>query len=189
MKPQVKMIDVSSANHVGDDAINWRAVGDAGYQAVMIKCSEGITYTNPWRTTDAKLAWVAGLHVGYYHYAHPELNGPALEARYALQSIVGLPRDLGLALDLEVAKGTTWAELSAWAQAFHEDVRREVDHSPLYVNDNFLANLPGAPWGERLWLAQTARPRQHVWAWQETTPEAVPGIAVRTDVGWLNPDA
>jgi lysozyme len=161
----------------------------AGYGAVMIKATEGTTYTIPWLARDATGAQAAGLKVGYYHYAHPDLGPPALQVTYALNAIDLLPRALGLALDLEDAAGLSWTRLAAWARGFHLMARTVVDHSPLYVNDNFLANLPGAPWGERLWLAQTARPRQQVWAWQTTTPVAVPGTLAPTDVGYLHPDA
>ena len=189
MTAQSAMIDVSAYNHISGDPIQWGRVRVAKYMDVMIKATEGVDYVNPWLERDATEATAAGLRVGFYHFAHPGRNAPAAEARFALTAIRGLPRVHGLALDLEVVEGLTWSELAMWAQAFHEDVLREVDHSPLYVNDNFLANLPGAPWGERLWLPQTARPRRRVWAWQMTTPALVPGIEAPTDVGFLHPDA
>lgn len=188
MTVQVAMIDVSANNHLDGQPIQWARVKAAGYGAVMVKATEGADYVNPWIERDANAALQAGLEVGYYHFAHPGRNAPAVEVQWALAAIHGLPRRLGLALDLEVTEGRTWVELASWAQAFHEDARRVVDHSPLYVNDSFLASLPGAPWGERLWLAQTARPRREVWAWQMTTPAVVPGIPAPTDVGWLHPD-
>ena len=66
--------------------------------------------------------------------------------------------------------------LASFARGFHVRARETVEHSPLYANAYYLANLPGAPFGERLWLAQTDRPRREVWAWQETAPATVPGI-------------
>jgi lysozyme len=186
---QLRMIDVSANNHSTGGPISWRAVYGAGYRAVMIKATEGLAYVNPWLADDARGARAAGLWVGYYHFAHPADAGAVDQANYALRAIDGLPRNLGLALDLEVAEGATWPTLATFARAFHAQARTVVEHSPLYVDDDFLANLPGAPFGERLWVAQTARPRREVWAWQETTPANVPGVPAPTDIGWLHPDA
>lgn len=188
MSSQVPMIDVSSNNHLSGETIQWSKVHASGYRSVMIKATEGVNYINPWLGRDADQARQAGLGVGYYHFAHPGVNTAIAEADHALNAIHGLPRTLGLALDLEVMEGLGWVELAAWARAFHAHARTVVDHSPLYVNDNYLANLPGAPFGERLWLAQTARPRRQVWAWQMTVAAKVPGIAVPCDVGFLHPD-
>lgn len=185
--PQHSMIDVSSNNHLTDQPIQWSRVKTAGFGYVMIKATEGTGYVNPWLGRDANAAAQAGLKVGYYHFAQPT-QGPAVaQADYALAAIKGLPRDLGLALDLEVRDGMAWDVLAKWAQAFHAQAKTVVDHSPLYVNLDFLENLPGAPWGERLWLASTSRPRREVWAWQMTKPAVIVGIEAPTDVGYLHP--
>jgi GH25 family lysozyme M1 (1,4-beta-N-acetylmuramidase) len=189
MTAQVPMIDVSANNHPTDEPIQWARVRAAGYGAVMVKATEGADYVNPWLARDANAASQAGLEVGYYHFAHPAATDSATQAEHALAAIDGLPRSLGLALDLEVGEGISWNGLAVWAQEFHRVALQTVDHSPLYVNDYYLANLPGAPWGVRLWLAQTARPRRQVWAWQATQPIQVNGIVTPTDVGFLHPDA
>lgn len=186
---QVPMVDVSSDNHINDEQIQWARVKHAGYLAVMVKASEGVDYVNPWLKADGEGAAAASLEVGYYHFAHPGDLDPEGEAAHALAAIEGLPRTMGLALDLEVVEGQSWAQLAGFARAFHAAALKVVEHSPLYVNDYFLANLPGAPFGQRLWVAQTARPRRQVWAWQATTPVFVNGITVPTDVGFLHPDA
>ena len=185
MTANVRMIDVSSNNHPTDAQIDWAQVKAAGVGAVMVKATEGESYVNPWLKADADGAHAAGLQVGYYHFARPGQSSGSFQADAALTAIDGLPRQLGLALDLEVTEGFSWPTLAAWAQEFHACAKIVVEHSPLYVNDYFLANLPGAPFDWWLWLAQTARPRRQVWAWQEATPVVVPGIAGLTDVGWL----
>lgn len=186
---QIPMIDVSANNHLADEKIDWEAVKAAGYGAAMVKCSEGVDYENPWLADDADGAALAGLRVGYYHFAHPAASTGREQAAYALDAIVGRPRDLGLALDLEVYEGKTPDELAAFVHDYHAEARKTVDHSPLYTPSSMLEAMPGAPWGERLWLPSTARPRREVWAWQTTTPAMVKGIALPTDVGWLHPDA
>ena len=187
MTTQVRMIDVSSYNHPNDEPIDWERVKRAGVGAVMIKCSEGASYVNPWRERDGADAWAAGLLVGYYHFAHPGGREPRVEGEYALTAIDALPRNLGLALDLEVVEAQSWPYLKAWALEFLGYVDQVVTHTPIYLDDHFLANLPGAPFGHRLWNPRATRPRREVWAWQEATPATVPGIAAPTDVGWLHP--
>lgn len=188
MSGQANMIDVSSINHPDTRPIEWSVVKLAGYYAVMIKASEGDGYVNPWLEVDARAANHAGLLVGYYHFARPGLGGADDQAEYALGAISGLPRDLGLALDLEVTEGRPWNDLTAWAREFHERALMVVDHAPLYTPPSFLERLENAPWGERLWLPSTARPRREVWAWQTTEPRKVPGIGGLTDVGFLRPN-
>lgn len=187
MSANLRMIDVSANNHGGDRPIGWAVVGASGVDAVMVKATEGTGYENPWLVLDARGATTAGLEVGFYHFAHPSQSSPEVQAAAAVRACAGLHHDLGLALDLEVSEGLGWPALAAWAQAFHAEVRKTYDHAPLYVNDDFLDNLPGAPWGERLWLAQTDRPRRECWAWQETTPATVPGITGDVDAGYLHP--
>lgn len=184
---QVRMIDVSANNHPDNGPIDWKKVAKSDIGAVMVKSSEGVTYVNPWLVRDATGAKAAGLLVGFYHFRHPGLATPQTEARHACVAVTGLHHDLGLAQDLEVAEGKAWAELAAQAKIFHAEVRKSFRHSPLYINDYFLGNLPGAPFAERLWVAQTARPRFECWAWQETTPAEVPGIVGAVDVSWLHP--
>lgn len=188
MTAQVPMLDVSANNHLADEPIQWLRVKTAGYLAVMIKATEGLDYVNPWLKEDAEGAAAQGIKVGYYHYAHPGDGGPFDQVKHAIAAIAGLPRDLGLALDLEVQESHSWEALASWAKDFHTFARETVDHAPLYCNDDFLRNLPGAPFGERLWIAQTARPRFHCWAWQMTQSVVVPGLMTPCDVGFLHPE-
>lgn len=187
MTAQVLMIDISANNHPDDKPIDWAKVKAGGTDAVMIKATEGVGYINPWLGRDAQAAYAANLAVGYYHFARPASSRALMQAAAALEAIHGLPRTLGLALDLEVTDGMSWDALATWALAFHTNARKVVTHSPLYVNDNFLNNMPGAPWGERLWLAQTARPRREVWAWQTTTPIEIAGIVGPVDRDIVHP--
>jgi GH25 family lysozyme M1 (1,4-beta-N-acetylmuramidase) len=183
------MVDVSSANHTDGREIDWHRVHGAGFGAVMVKATEGIDYVNPWLTSDAMGAHDAGLLVGYYHFRRPGLKAASREADWALAAIKGLPRQLGLAQDLEVTEGCSWAVLAEQAREFHAQAKTVVEHSPVYLDRYFLDNLPGAPWDWWVWIAQTDRPRRDVWAWQETTPRAVRGIVGPVDVGWLRPNA
>lgn len=178
-----KMIDVSSNNHPDDKTIDWAAVLHAGYSGVMIKCTEGVNYVNPWMDRDAHGARVVGLHVGYYHFARPIVGDAASQAQYALEAIKDLPRDLGLALDLEEQGDLTAAELSTWGETFVTKVAERKIGSPVYLNPAFLALMPKAPWGHHLWLADWGKtPRRSCWAWQRGQAE-VAGVSGMCDVG------
>jgi lysozyme len=183
-----KMVDVSANNHGDDAPINWQKVAKSGVRAVMIKATQGTDYVDPWLQRDAHGARAAGLHVGFYHFGEPGaeiLDGPG-EANYCLQKIEGLPRDLGVALDLEVTNGSSWSVLARYAQAFLDTLDGKVTNRAIYLNNWFLSNLPGAPFGAHLWLADPGhKPRRTVWAWQSDWHGVVPGIPGTVDLDVL----
>ncbi len=179
------MIDISSYQHPNDSPIDWCAVAGHGIRAVMIKATEGTDYINPWLGRDAHGARSAGLHVGYYHFAQPGLSDGVLQAKFVVNVTRSLPRDIGIALDLEITGGLSWSELANCAKAFLDTLSNEQIGSPLYINDYFLSNLPGAPFGHHLWLASPGSPpRRQVWAWQ-SSPDHVPGIGAPVDIDTL----
>lgn len=188
MTAPVPMLDVSANNHPGDHTIQWPRVRAAGFQAVIVKCTEGLDYVNPWLERDAKGAEQAGLLVGYYHFSHPGVSGGADQAAYALRAIKGLPVQLGLADDLELTESRSTRDLQSYAKDFHRTALQTVHHSPLYSPVDLLDTLGAMTWGWRLWVPSTLRPRFEVWAWQTTSPAVVNGIGVPTDVGLLHPD-
>jgi GH25 family lysozyme M1 (1,4-beta-N-acetylmuramidase) len=188
MTHPVKMIDVSGWQHLGNQPIDWHAVKRSGVEAVMVKATEGTDFVSPWAATDGNGARAAGLKIGYYHFAHPGRNGAQEEAAYFLAHIAGLPRSIGGALDLEVTEGVSWADLSAWAQTFLDEVHKVCVYTSLYTNGYFLSNLAGAPWGHLLWYANpTQAPRFRVWAWQYSWTGEVPGVPAPCDLDqvWL----
>lgn len=179
----LQMLDVSSNNHPDDKAINWQAVGREGYEVVIIKATEGVDYTNPWLERDASRAHLVMTHIGYYHFARPAIGTALEQAEYALDAIKGLPRDIGLSLDLEETGGLSVDDLTIFAENFLARLAQENVTSPVYLNPAFLELLPKAPFGHKLWLADWERtPRRQCWAWQMGML-AVPGIIGRTDVG------
>lgn len=181
------MIDVSSNNHPTNLPINWSKVRAAGYQGVIIKCTEGTSYVNPWAKIDAVGANQAGLHVGFYHFCRPGLSSGAQQAEFAMKTINGWPRDIGLSCDLEDQGGLDWPTLSNWAPDFINTVAKAAIGSPIYLNQNFLNNLSGAPWGHKLWFASPDRaPRMNCWMWQKSWTGSVPGIVGQVDIDQYN---
>src|SRR5437660_5619159 len=72
-------IDVSSYQ---GGSINWTSVKGAGYVFAWAKATEGATVTDADYTVNANNGKTAGVYMGAYHYAHPELNSPSTEAAH-----------------------------------------------------------------------------------------------------------
>lgn len=174
-----KMIDISSNNHADDAAINFAAVAREEVTKVIIKATQGVEYVNPWLEKDAHGARAAGLDVGYYHFADPSQATAQEQAAYFQGKTQGLPRDLGLWLDLEMSGGKSWDELSQWGKDFLDYLSDNVVIKGVYLNTDWLDHLPQCPWGHKLWLASWGtRPRRQVWAWQlgQSTIGGTPGL-------------
>ena len=183
------MIDISGWQHPTNEPIDWPEVYKSGVRAVMVKCSEGIDYVNPWLESDVMGAFDAHLKVGTYHFSHPGLSTVEEQARYALAASAPYDKQitLGIADDLEVQEGKTWDELGGWAKGFNAYVAPHTVYSPLYINGYFLELMVGAPWGLRLWLASWgSRPRREVWAYQSSATGSVPGIVGDVDLDVLS---
>ena len=175
-----KMLDVSSVQHPDNAPINWHAVKEAGFDYVMIKATEGVGYTNPFLDQDMHGALGAGLGVGYYHFCHPS-NPVAAEFGHFAAVVKGRPHQIGLAMDCEIMEGMSWGALKVWCEDFMFRLHTITDWPIMYSNENWLDNLIGAPWGNRLWYAHpTTRPRRQVWAWQQA-PISVAGVPDTVD--------
>ena len=179
------MIDVSSVQHPHNVAIDWKAVASSGVKAVMVKATEGATYVNPWLVRDAEGAEAAGLWVGFYHFAHPSLSAPQAQIDAFIRAIGPLAHQIGLALDIEEQEGLSWPELASWSHTFLTALRTHTSWPILYSDRSWLEEMPGAPFGGRLWLASPGvHPTTRPYAWQMGTA-TVPGIARLVDVGQL----
>ena len=194
MKP-LPMLDVSGWQH--DDPnhpqIDYEKVHEEGYRVVIVKCTEGMSYVNPWCETDVLAFKEVGCLVGAYHYARPGLEDAVAQAEYALKHTDHLPLDFGVSLDLEELGAFSMVnQLGPWAQEFMRRINEDHEDAPLYTNRSWLAGMIGAPWGHRLWLAlgqdtiPELPPGVHPWAVQFTEKD-VPGVvaASGTDFGQL----
>lgn len=183
-----KMIDISADQHPTGQPLAAKTIRVAGYEYAMVKASDGTNATvNPWTARDGKALEAAGVKVGYYHFAHPGQNGPHAEVQAVMRAIRGLPRTIGVMLDLEVTEGQTWAHLAWWAETFLGSLPSSVVNRSLYSNLYYLDNLNppdhSHPWGHHLVLAEwgVAAPTIPCWAWQSGLGE-VPGIVGPCDV-------
>jgi lysozyme len=177
-------IDISSWQHPSGAAIDWQQVAGAGEQFVMIKSSQGVSYESPNFRADVAAAREAGLLVGAYHYAEPGRNTAEAEAAFALNAVQGVTLDLGLGLDFEDTSGLAPGAGGPWCEDFLTRVGAVINPSPLYVNQDALLSLMGAPWGHALWIADPSGTYTGVYWMRQGPTKTVPGIVgpVDTDV-------
>ena len=63
-------------------SINWSSVAGAGITFAWNKATEGQSEVETTFANNENNAKAAGIPIGPYHYAHPELNTPASEAAH-----------------------------------------------------------------------------------------------------------
>ncbi|AND86317.1 Autolytic lysozime (1,4-beta-N-acetylmuramidase), family 25 of glycosyl hydrolase; peptodoglycan-binding domain [Clostridium tyrobutyricum DIVETGP] len=92
----MKGIDIYSETVITD----WTSVKNSGYEAVMIKATEGINYVNPLINKQYKNAKNLKLKIGFYHFARK--NNPLEEYTHFIDIINNYTQELRPALDYEI---------------------------------------------------------------------------------------
>ncbi|QHT63064.1 glycoside hydrolase [Paenibacillus lycopersici] len=148
----VKIIDVS--HYQG--TIDWQKVHDDGVAGAFIKATDGIGVTDSAFRTNAVQAPAAGLRVGFYHYAHPEKNDAAAEARYFASVVAGYKADFPHVLDVEGQASKVPAnKLTNWCVSYLNEVQRLTGHEAMiYTGASFAKTYLGKALGAwPLWVA------------------------------------
>ena len=187
-------------------SIDFEAVRASGRRFVIAKASEGVGYTDPKWATNKSAARAAGLALGAYHFARPDLNptNPAAEADWFVTTMGLAPGMLMPTLDIEVSGGLSAANLTAWVKDFLERVyARTGVRAMIYVSPAFFrTKLGNTRWFADngygiLWIAHwTTADGPDVpadnwggrsWTfWQYTSNGSVPGITGRVDLNRYN---
>ncbi len=190
--------------------INWNQVANAGYVFTFAKGTEGVGWTDVKFFYNMDAGNDAGVMMGVYHFARPDLgNSAAAEANYFL-SVAGDYLESGYlrpVLDLEVGTSLGKTALSAWVVEWMETVENRTGISPLlYANPNYVNYYLNESVTEYdLWIAHwTCEPEPsfyypntgswHDWAfWQYSGPGGcgdnagyVPGITTNIDLNIFN---
>lgn len=130
----------------GNGTINWNQVKAAGYTFAYAKATEGVGYTDSQYLNYAVNGVAAGVKMGAYHFARPDLNptnaGAISEANYFLS--IAQPYivagQLPPALDLEgsyLETSFTSAQLTAWVQNWMNTVQSATCLTPvLYIGSS-----------------------------------------------------
>ncbi|MDQ1725308.1 MAG: lysozyme [Frankiaceae bacterium] len=195
-------MDVSSWQHLGGRAIDWSAVRAAGHDFVMVKATEGTTYTNPYFAGDTFDSGQVGLIRGAYHYARPSrpVTTDAVAEANAFVAATGPLQDPGVLppiLDLEENGGLTPAEMRTWTSTWLATVQRATGRAPIIYTYRYFwsARMGGTTsfTSYPLWLADynaTFGGTVGGWPtwmmWQYTAGAAVPGVYGKVDMNRFN---
>lgn len=183
-----KFFDISSNNFPledGNDCLTaFTKAKEAGFGGLIAKATQGTSYKNPYLEEIAAAAEELNksdspFHLGYYYYGDPTEGTGSENAEYCYEVIKNLPRDLGVSLDLEKTGGKPWTLLEVWAKEALEFYSEKNIGSPVYLNKEFLDNLPTAPFNHKLWYSYPsglAIPRMKLWAWQNSFSGYVAGV-------------
>lgn len=192
--------------HGDKGAIGWGQLKAAGVSFAFVKASEGYTFRDARLYENLAGARAAGIKVGPYHYARPDLH-PGTEG--ATQEAVGFcatiqsrgwrrSTDLKPVLDFEEAGSGNMAH---WALAFCQEVERQLGVKPViytytYFVRRYLRSAPGGAMLTQypLWLANYGRndgtrhaidkgefPWPEWQAHQYTSNGSLPGVGGRVD--------
>lgn len=190
--PGAQGIDCSSWQGV----VGWSPVAVSGRSFAMIKACEG---TNPsYPTLDAQYqgAVAAGLTVGLYAYALPNLSPEDSADALAAQALRlgAISGHLPLAVDVEEGDGNT--NVAAWCYAFITQLRERTgcQQVMVYSNTSFFEDYIGEDWMDDdvlLWLADYSSPpgRPSYWSprvaiHQYSQTGIVPGVAGDVDLNY-----
>ncbi|SUN57142.1 GBS Bsp-like repeat-containing protein [Streptococcus equinus] len=122
---QSYFIDISSHNGV-ISVSEYQSLKRQGITGVVVKLTEGTSYTNPYARAQIANAQAAGLRVSAYHYSHYET---AAEAKAEAQYFVNAAKSMGLSgattmvTDME-EQAMLRSDLNANTQAWKDEMNR-----------------------------------------------------------------
>jgi len=201
-KGAVVGIDISSYQHPGGAAIDFKAARANGVRFVAVKVDEGGGYVNPWYRRDMLSARVAGMYVTGYHFARPRLpmstavsDARAFVSRYAATARGTLPP----MLDIEVTDGLSAGNVVAWIRTWVNAVRGTTGRTPIiYTGGWFWGRYLHNPRGfsdAPLWMAdyEPTLKSPHLtgdWShstfWQYADNGRIRGIRGAVDMDWFH---
>src|SRR5215469_12188413 len=122
-------IDVSSYQ----GSINWSTVHSQGAQYAFAKATEGNYYKDADFVNNMKNGKAAGVQMGAYHFARPDLDCPSTDANYfwnfAGGYIVKDGKSLDPMVDFEVFNGAACAaNYTTWMNAWANDVKAKTSN-------------------------------------------------------------
>lgn len=146
-------VDISSWQHPNGGAINFDDVAASGYHGVLIKCTQGVNYVNPFFAADVEAAHKAGMIVGAYHFAEPGVSDANTQAAFYHEHTAGIELELGSWLDLEEMGNLLIHDLQAWAEAWIAALNTPQIKAGVYMNLDYANQLAQLAQSQRLWLA------------------------------------
>ena len=187
----IRGIDLSHHNIDNYAPIDWTAVLGADYRFAFIKATDG--YNSCWRDPTFQQnmdgGYQAGVLMGAYHYARPDLNADARgEARCFLNTVENYLTSgwLRPVLDLETGASLGKERLSNWVHVWMNAVEEQSGIEPiLYTYSSFTFNFDSSITSYDFWLAHYTgdpdiAPNPGLWDdwefWQYTDEGSVTGV-------------
>ena len=186
--------------------IDWGKVRGAGKKFAFIKASEHTSFVDDKYQTNRANAKAAGLKVGAYHFARPDLGttDAYAEADHFIETADWTSGELRPVLDLEDTGGLSSSALQTWVKAFVQRVyERTGVRAIIYVSPSFWSGKMGnSRWFadngyDVLWIAHWTTASSPTvpgenwggksWTfWQYTSDGSVSGISGRVDLDRFN---
>jgi lysozyme len=200
----IQGIDISHHNIDTYAPIDWAQVRNNGYTFAFVKATDGYRscWTDPTFTANMDSGFQAGMLMGAYHYARPDLNHDARVEVACFLRAAGRylrPGYLRPVLDVETGSELGKQALSQWVHTWMDTVKQQTGIEPiLYTYSNFTRNFDMSVTRYALWLAHytydsEAEPNSGLWEtwafWQYTDRGSVPGVGDPTiDIDLFNGD-
>ena len=157
---QSYFIDISSHNGV-ISVSEYQSLKRQGITGVVVKLTEGTSYTNPYARAQIANAQAAGLRVSAYHYSHYET---AAEAKAEAQYFVNAAKSMGLSgattmvNDME-EQAMLRSDLNANTQAWKDEMNRLGYNNNVYYTMASWLDVKGGKFNtskfgmSNLWVA------------------------------------
>ncbi|MFI3836478.1 GBS Bsp-like repeat-containing protein [Streptococcus equinus] len=157
---QSYFIDISSHNGV-ISVSEYQSLKRQGITGVVVKLTEGTSYTNPYARAQIANAQAAGLRVSAYHYSH---YGSAAEAKAEAQYFVNAAKSMGLSgattmvNDME-EQAMLRSDLNANTQAWKDEMNRLGYNNNVYYTMASWLDVKGGKFNtskfgmSNLWVA------------------------------------
>jgi lysozyme len=197
-------IDISHHNIDDYSLIDWSEVRNAGYTFAFVKATDGYNscWTDPTFTTNIENGHAAGILMGAYHYARPDLNRDARVEADCFLRVAGRYLRKGYlrpVLDVETGVELGKEVLTNWVHVWMTTVKNRTGIEPIfYTYSNFTNNFNTSLTQYDLWLAHYTGdpekpPNPGIWDtwefWQYTDQGSVPGVSDPTiDLNLFNGD-
>jgi GH25 family lysozyme M1 (1,4-beta-N-acetylmuramidase) len=200
--PPRRTLDGVDTSHHQAGRIDLRAARAAGVRWWYLKATEGTTFTDPSYRSRIREARDAGIPVGAYHFARPELGDAEDEARFFLARCEIRAGDMLPMLDLESTEGLSMAELTSWTGTWVRTVTRAlagkglvgrpIIYTPFNLGNGFGCLLWVARYSDDFRAPVIPRPWRRAAIWQHSDGrfgpvKQVPGFG-SVDVNALHPD-
>jgi len=200
--PPFRNLDGVDTSHHQGGPIDVKAAQAAGLRWWYLKTTEGTTAPDRTYAKRMQQARRAGIPVGSYHFARPDLGDAAQEARYFLAHADIRAGDMLPMLDLESLEGLSRAQVTRWTGNWVATVSAELAHKGLVAKPIIYTRFDlGSGFGCLLWVARYSdpfrapvipRPWRRAAIWQHSDGrygpvKSVPGFGP-VDVNAVHPD-